>query len=47
MARMELDCDKATSRVIWSYSENVINPLPEYDMWRLRILVRNGEVESV
>jgi hypothetical protein len=31
MARKELDCDKKTSRVIWSYNETVINPLPGYD----------------
>jgi hypothetical protein len=31
MARKELACDKTTSRVIWSESETVINPLPGYD----------------
>jgi hypothetical protein len=36
MARKELDGAKKTSRVIWSYSETVINPL----QGRRRILVR-------
>jgi hypothetical protein len=31
MTRKELDDAKKTSRVIWSYSEIVINPLPGYD----------------
>jgi hypothetical protein len=31
MARNELDGDKKTSHVIWSYSQTVKNPLPEYD----------------
>jgi hypothetical protein len=31
MARKDLDCDKKTSYVIWSYSGTVINPLPGYD----------------
>jgi hypothetical protein len=31
MAKKELDCDKKTSRVIWSYRETVINSLPGYD----------------
>jgi hypothetical protein len=39
IAKKELDCDMNSSRVIWSYSETVINPLPGYDHWRLRILV--------
>jgi hypothetical protein len=39
MAKKELGCEK-TSYVIWSDSETVINPLPEYDKWRLRNLVR-------
>jgi hypothetical protein len=30
-AKKKLDCDQKTSRVIWSYSEIVINPLPGYD----------------
>jgi hypothetical protein len=39
MAWKELDCERKTSCLIWSYSETVINPFPEYDKWRLRILV--------
>jgi hypothetical protein len=31
MERRELDGAKKTSRVIWSYSETMINPLPGYD----------------
>jgi hypothetical protein len=31
IARKELCCEKETSRVIWSDSETVINPLPGYD----------------
>jgi hypothetical protein len=30
MAKKDLDYDKKTSRMIWSYSETVINPLPGY-----------------
>jgi hypothetical protein len=31
MARKELDGEKKTSRVIRSFNETVINPLPGYD----------------
>jgi hypothetical protein len=31
VARNELDCVRKISCVIWSYSEAVINPLPEYN----------------
>jgi hypothetical protein len=30
-ARKELDCDETTLRVILSYREIMINPLPGYD----------------
>jgi hypothetical protein len=47
MARTESDCDKKTSRVIWSYSETVINLLPgvsseDWESWR----VCTGELEK-
>jgi hypothetical protein len=40
MARKELEGEEKTSYVIWSDSENVVNPLPGYDYGRLRTLVR-------
>jgi hypothetical protein len=39
VVRKKLGCENI-SCVIWSYSEAVINPLPWYDYWRLRTLVR-------
>jgi hypothetical protein len=40
MVRKEQSREKNTSRVILCYSETVIKPLPGYDSWRLRTLVR-------